>query len=167
MPDPDAKLPLLQPLLAAAAGTAALGAAVSSAAGPLAAIAGGISLAGVTFGVALLMVPTLYVGSSLIGQRPSMATIFSGAIDALGRAGGVALGLSPALLFLVATTIDPGTAAALAHLAVAGCITLGLVAFHRATFEDHERPLGLGLGLYLVWSLIGLGIGWRLWLPTL
>ncbi len=155
---PPTPLPLT--LLLAAAGPLAAGACLTLRLEPADIPLGAASLAAVILGLAALMLPGLYISTAFTGVAPPARHVLRAALDALGATGLLLLGLSPALAFLVATTTSWGAAFTLGHLVVGLASLIGLRTLYTRLFTP-ERALK-ALPVYLIWALITLVMGWRL-----
>lgn len=143
------------------AGPALLGACAGFPAGVGSAVHQGTAVPMALLGVTAMMVPALYIGASFAGIAPSarrMARATSGTLRDMGR---VCLGLTPALAFMAATGHDPSTATVFGILALGAVALLGMRALYLRLFAGQPRRLAT-LPLYLIWSLVSLGIGWQL-----
>ena len=72
--------------------------------GPAAMVMRALSVAAITLGATVVMLPPLYIASTTFGVAPPAAEFLKCASTALRSAGVVLLGLAPPLAFLVATS---------------------------------------------------------------
>ena len=113
-------------------------------------------------GVVLLATPALIVGHQFLGMKAAPASLVSAVADAFARAGIVALGGAPAVLWLAATSEMGPT------LGVLGLLGIGAFALCRviANLYDVERAAGgaieVATGFALVWTGLAALIGLRL-----
>lgn len=120
-------------------------------------------LPAVFFGVGLLMAPALYIVGAFLGVAPPVDRILVAARATFRDLGMLLLGMLPALLFLEVTTQRDETVLVLGHAVIGLATTLALIAFFRRVFAgEHKRVVPVLL--YLVWSAVCLGMGWRVFL---
>lgn len=158
--------PNLTALLAAAAGPAAIGAVLGMPRGGLAMASGAAILPGILLGVTLLMVPALYIATSLLGAAPPARETPRHLTRALGAMGIVLLGLAPPSAFLAATMGSAGTALALGALVTIGGTLIGLRRLFAGMFAE-QRAGVLAVFACVAWSLVALVIGGRLFFDAL
>lgn len=140
----------------AIAGTLALGLCLGLPLGTRPMLAGAGLLPLIVVGTTLIMLPALYIGSSLMGHPLPMTELGRTSLGTLRSFGLVAAGLSPAAAFLLLT----GTShyelllvALVGSAAIIGLRTLYL------SVTQREAPSWQQRGLVAVWGLISLGIG--------
>ena len=130
-----------------------------------------LALPAIFVGVGLLMTPALYIAAAFLGAAPSASEVAAAAGSTLKNAGVILLGLTPALAFLVATTNRPGTVLLLAHGVVGLTAVLALGMLFRRLFRRPDGAAACGKlrvsALFLAWSAVTLGLGWRMLLSTL
>lgn len=152
----------MQKLLLIVSGPALVGACAGIGVSAQTTIASAGTLPGVVIGLAVLMVPALYIGLALLDAAPEAADVLDGAVDGLVRMGMYCLGLAPALLFLAATSASEGPAVVLARLVLAVGALVALWRFGalvRAQSDDFGPAASAVFG---VWALTGLVIGWAM-----
>lgn len=159
----------------AAAGPAAIGAVLGMPRGGAAMASGAAMLPGVVLGVTALMVPALYIATSLLGAAPPAKETPAHLGRALRAMGTVLLGLAAPAAFLVATTARgtgrEGLSSAATALVLGGVVTafgtfVGLRRLFQGLFGG--RPTGAtAMVVCAVWSIVALVIGGRLFLVTL
>lgn len=146
-------------LALAVAGPAALGVALASR--DIGSASEVLRLPVLWIGVAALMTPALYIVAALSGLAPSAREVVGSAVDALGRGGGLVLGLAPALLFLVATSFSGAVARGLVGLAaIVGAVAALGVLFHRLYVEPDAGVSARFV--FMGWAAVLLGIGVQL-----
>ncbi len=136
-------------------GAAALGWISRLHGGTLAAAESSLAAPAIVFGVCILLSPALYIGLSLAGAQTS-SSLFIRAIACGWRASGlVALGLAPALLFVVATTTSEGLALAFGALAISCSLAVGLVALAK----ESARHSFMSLVCFVGWAVAAFSVG--------
>jgi len=143
----------------ALAGPALAGAALGLPHGPAALATRAALLPAIIVGVALIMLPALYIGAAFLGVAPNARSVISAAGSALADTGMVFLGLAPALLFLVAASTVTTTVVGLGYLTVALAVAIGLRALYLRLFTGNARR---SVPLFACWAMVSLGIGARL-----
>jgi hypothetical protein len=143
----------------AIAGPALVGAALGLHAGPAELLARAATLPAIVVGVALLMLPALYIGAAFLGVAPRAGAVARSGVAALADTGVVMLGLAPSLLFLVAASTSAAAVSALALIVLALAVAIGLRALFARLFE---RRGAAAIGLFACWSLVSAGIGAQL-----
>ena len=133
--------------------------------GLLEALEASVAVPAVLVGVALLMAPALYIGAAFLGVAPAARDAARAVGAALADAGLLMLGLVPAFAFLLATSGDVALFL-LTHLVVLTSVAVALLALRRRLFAGSGRPIA-STALFLLWALVGLGIGERLFLEAL
>lgn len=145
-----------QDLVLATAGIVLAGAAAGLPQGGAAAAAGGVALPLIVAGVVATTVPALYIGAAYLGVAPSAAAI-AGAVRAGVRSGGLyALGLAPAMLFLLSTATGATMRAMVPGLVTYAGAVAGLAAMSRALELHERRRFGR---LFAAWAILALSIG--------
>lgn len=112
----------------------------------------------VMLGAAALMLPALYIGAALGGFAPSPSRLLQAALEALGAAGLLLLGLAPALAFLLATSTSALVRAQLAPATALLGALFGLGVLSRALFTGGVKARLL----FTLWAMVTLTIGARL-----
>lgn len=158
--------PTLTTLLLAAGGPAAIGAVLGMPRGGLAMASGAAMLPAILLGVTSLMLPALYITTSLLGAAPPAGETPAMLGRALRATGTVLLGMAAPSAFLAATMGSASTALALGALVTMGGALVGLRSLFAGMFSG--RPVGaLGVFVCVAWSLVALTIGGRLFFDTL
>jgi len=156
----------VQAVLVAAAGPAAIGAVLGMPRGGLAMASGAAILPAILLGVTVLMVPALYITTSLLGAAPparETPTHLGGALRAMGT---ILLGLAPPSAFLAATMGSGATVLVLGALVTTFGTLVGLRRLFAGMFGG--RPAGMPAVLACaLWSLVALVIGGRLFWQAL
>jgi hypothetical protein len=147
-------------VLLAMAGPVAVGAVLGGERGLFAAAHVALGLPVVIGGLTAAMMPALYIGLAVTGAAPSAAGVALATGRGLRAMGLALLGVVAPLLFLLATVQDSRMAIALGSLVVGGAAFAGLRALHRALFG--AAGPARAQAVMLVWSLLALGIGARL-----
>jgi hypothetical protein len=153
-------------LAVTAAGPFALGVAVGLGSSLSAVLIGSLSLPAVLLGVALLLVPALYIVAALTGVAPPAREMLAQTAAAMRSGSIVLLGLAPALAFLATSSADKSIAPVLAMGALGCGALLGFRDLYRRMFTDldeHQRALSV----FVAWALVASGIGAKLVLSTL
>ena len=147
----------------ALAGPAAMGMAMGLGASIGAVIQWGVALPLMVGGLALVLVPALYIAISLSGNAPAPAPgdVARAALTALNDVGTMLLGLAPALGFMVVTTQNRATIiVATVFLAIG--VVLALRGLFLRLFAT-EGPVWVvpapTVVAYLAWCAVSLGIG--------
>lgn len=153
--------------LLAAAGPAALGACLGMPRGLGAMFEQAASLPAIFAGTTLITLPALYIGAAVFGVAPSARRVAASAAEGLAAAGLAFLGLAPALLFLLSTSVDEASALPLLLGTIVAAIGafFGLRAFHQRLFAGVEQR-GRAFAVFAGWSLVAAGIGARLFLAS-
>ncbi len=144
-------------LVWAAAGPAALGLTLGLVRPDGPGLLAAVLLPAVVGGVLVLTTPALYISAAFAGMAPAPRALLGVLRRALRDGGLVMAGLAPGLLFLVATTESARAATALGALAVATGALVGLRLLYGRLFGGDDT--GRGLGLFLPWAGVTLGIG--------
>jgi hypothetical protein len=147
--------------LLALSGPVAIGAIVGANNGTFAATRTAIALPAVIAGLAVAMVPALYIGLAVTGSAPSPSSVLAAAGRGLRALGVSLIGVAAPLLFVLMTMQRPRVAVTLGAIAVAGAAFAGLRALYRSLFAD--APPFLPQAILATWSLLALGIGVRLY----
>lgn len=126
-----------------------------------------VTLPGAVLGTTLLMLPALYIGSALAGADTHARQMVRDAVGALREAGIGCLGLTPALLFLCATSSGGAGQLAVAFGLLVAAM-LGLRGFYVRLFDELELGLAKGKAvlIFAAWALVALGIGARMAAPA-
>jgi hypothetical protein len=140
-------------------GPVAVGAALGLPFGAKALLTEAAVVPAVVLGLTLLMVPALYIGTSLLGVAPPAGC-------ALRASGTVLLGLAPPTAFLLATTTDPRVVKLLAVAVVAGSVLCGLRILYLSMFHSRGTHLR-ALPVFVAWAFVCGAIGARLLTSTL
>jgi len=148
--------------LLAVAGPAAIGASLGLRADVPTLLSNAAWMPLIVLGVMALMLPGLYIASAFADIAPPARDVARGALRALEALGLCALGLAPALAFLVSTSTSAVTNLVLGHVVLALAAMLGLTAFYRSLFAD--RPAVRAVPLFGFWALLTVAIGWRFFL---
>ena len=144
--------------LVAAAGPLAIGALVGAQGGAALIAERAMTLPILFFGVSVVMLPALYIGTSFIGAAPPAGAVGAAFVRGFRACGTILLGLAAPVAFLLATTQSDSLALSLGAL-VAG---LGAIAGLRVIFADlfAENPEPILLrGVFGAWSAVSLAIG--------
>ncbi len=147
-------------LLFALAGPVALGALLGLEVGPATALLKALILPTILLGVATVMVPALYIGSTLTGMAPP-ASAMAGSLGRGFRACGlVMLGLAGPVLFLLATTESATTTTFLGICTTLAGVSAGLRIIFADLFEKRSLTACMA---FAAWALVALGIGLHLY----
>ncbi len=151
----------LQALLLALAGSAGIGAIAGIDRGAFAVLHDAAVLPACIGMVTLVLVPALYIGSSLGGLNIRLPELGRAVLAGLRSAGVAALGLMAPMLFLLTSTASQFVAQLLVFSALffVGC--LGLWATYRRLYGNTAQTLGVA-SMYSLWSLVFVGIGAKL-----
>ena len=117
-------------------------------------------------GVGALMIPALYIVTSLIGVAPPAQQVVRAATSALRSSGTIMLGLAPATVFLMATSRTE-LAALILGMLIAG---VSMFAAFRGLFSDLFACSGVrprAVPVFLLWSGVSLGLGAHLFIGAL
>lgn len=147
--------------LAAVAGPAVAGAACGLCLGNGHTLRLAVSLPAIFVGLALLTGPALYIAAAFLDLAPEPGRLARGVARSVSDAGIVLLGLCPALLLLISTATATRSVLAFSVMVVALAAVLGLGLACLRVFGGRGH-LGRGLALSMVWALICMGIGARL-----
>lgn len=158
-------------LLLGVMGCAGLGAAAGIDAGVFAVAHDAMTLPASVALVIVVLAPALYITVSMAGFAIRLPTLGAAILAGVRATGVAALGLMAPVLFLLASTSSPALSLLLVAAVLLFVGVLGLWAIHRHLFADLEdAQLGSRTAistLYLVWSLVFLGIAARLILQNL
>lgn len=126
-----------------------------------------VTLPAAVLGTTLLMLPALYIGSALAGADTHARQMLRDALGALREAGIGCLGLTPALLFLCATS-GGGAGELAVGFGLLVAAMLGLRGFYVRLFDELELGLAKGKAvlIFAAWALVALGIGARMAAPA-
>jgi hypothetical protein len=145
-----------------ATGPLVLGATLHLSSGWRAALHGAVGLAGTIGVVALIMLPTLYIGGSVLGVLPGATRTTAAALRGLRAFGIVLLGLAPPAAFLLATGVVAETVLVLGALVLVGAMLCGMaVLYGDLTQAQVDMPLRFP-AFFFAWAIVGCGIGARL-----
>jgi hypothetical protein len=153
-------------VLVTVAGPVAVGAALGLPFGPRALLTEAAVVPAVVLGLTLLMVPALYIGTSLLGVAPPAASAVTTVGYALKASGTVLLGLAAPTAFLLATTSDPRVVRFLAVVVVAASVLCGLRILYLSMFHSRGTHLR-ALPVFVAWAFVCGAIGARLLTSTL
>ena len=165
-----------QDLLQAIAGPVVLGGVLGIPMGTSALLQEAATLPAVLFGTTLLMVPALYIGSTILGVAPSAQAVARAVGKGLSACGALLLGLAPLCAFLLVTTADLdmtwffgtsdhfGVVWLFGVCALATGLFFGLRALRDAMFKEEKKALWLPL--FWSWSFVALLVGERLFTRT-
>ena len=166
-------------VLLALGGAAATGAILGLPEGPMVIGARALALPAILLGVAVVMVPPLYIASTTFGVAPPAARFLECTSDALRDGGRVLLGMAPALAFMVATSTIGETVWVLGNLVVVLAALLATRTLYLSLFfggigaEAARGPLVEArllprrpMMIYLLWIAVGGTIGANLFQGT-
>ncbi len=108
--------------------------------------------------VTLVLVPALYIGSSMGGVEIKLEELGRAVLAGLRSAGVAALGLMAPMLFLLASTVDPRVSQFLVSSTLLFVACLGLWATYRRLYGPQPQPAGVATA-YCIWCLVFVGIG--------
>lgn len=152
-------------LSVALAGPAALGAIIGLKLSLGTALMMGLTLPLVCLGVGVMTLPGFYVACSLLGIVPRAQVMGRIAVWGARDLGLVMLGLSPAMLLVIASLSSVDEAVVVGSLGVVASAMFGARAlFHR--LMDERRDMRLFL-VFLAWMVLSAGLGWELYLMAL
>ncbi len=163
--DLEAPSPEWRDLAIALVGPAAVGACVGWPSGgtPLLVMSGLVPLSFLIVGA--LTLPGLYVGSALMGAAPPARVMSRVAIGAFKDQGLVFLGLTPAMLFLCATSTDVYEALVVGTIGVFLGAMVGVrVFFLRLSRVTEDAHLAWAFAL---WAIVSAFLGWEVYLEML
>jgi hypothetical protein len=113
-----------------------------------------------------MLFPALYVATALFSIAPPAAEFAKAVWTALGDASVVLLGLSPALAFLLATTVDDRVVIwAGAPVCLVGAL-FGFRSLYLRLFDGSERPAA-ALMLFGIWTTLVIAVSARVVLGVL
>ncbi|MCC6972352.1 MAG: hypothetical protein IT434_19220 [Phycisphaerales bacterium] len=115
-----------------------------------------------TFGLLLVTVPGLYIGSALVGRAPSIVSLWKTTAEALSRAGVLLLGCAPATLLLVATATTTDLTSLFVGLPFAIAAVAFLRLLHNGLYREAEAQETTPRFLFVGWAGVTLLIGVRL-----
>lgn len=149
--------------------------------GPVGMALEAVTVATLAVGIAIVMVPPLYIMSAALGFAPAAGEFVAGTADSMRRAGIVLFGLAPPLAFLTATSAVAETRWLLAN-AVVGLAALLAVRglWYRLFAGEGDRdmpavvvltPQRAGLfrapmALFLLWLTVGASVASSLFQKT-
>jgi hypothetical protein len=128
---------------------------------PVAAARTAMALPAIGAVVAALMLPALYIGTSLVGEAPRARALAGAALHAAQSCGHALLGMAIPLAFLLATTRSTATASWIGAATLAMGAWCGLRVLRDDAIGSDPEPRSWWI--YAVWSLTALGIGARLY----
>lgn len=140
-------------------GPAAVGVALALNATLSTALMHAVAFPTVIVGVAMLMVPALYIGVTILDRSPTAHAITTGLSAALRDTGLILLGFALPVAFVVRCAGPGSTMLAVGLGVVAFALAVGLLTLHGALFRGRGRRMQ---ALFAGWSLIGVAIGARL-----
>lgn len=108
--------------------------------------------------VTLVLVPALYIGSSMGGVEIKLQELGRAVLAGLRAAGVASLGLMAPMLFLLTSTVDPRVSQLLVSAVLLFVGSLGLWATYRELYGPLPQPAGIATA-YCIWSLVFVGIG--------
>ncbi len=150
----------------ASAGPVAIGAILGMQSGAPAIVEKSLALPLLLVGVAVIMLPALYIGISLIGAAPPARDVMRAVARGFRACGVILLGLTAPSAFLLATSQN-GVLAALLGAAV---VAVGAFAGLRVIFSDlvsrRSEPV-LIAAVFALWSLVSLAIGARMYFQVM
>lgn len=152
----------LRPLLPAVLGPLALGLCVAFRAQTLESLEMAMLLPLCTFGLLLVTVPGLYIGSALLGRAPSIVTLWQTVATALGRAGVLLLGCAPAALFLVASSASTELVSLFIGAPMVAAAAAFLRLLYRGLYVDVKASETTPRYLFVGWAGVTLLIGLKL-----
>jgi hypothetical protein len=144
--------------LLAVTGPALVGAALGMPFGLSRLLSQAAAVPAIVVGLSVLMIPALYIATTLIGVAPAAERVAAASVSALGAAGTVLLGLAPATLFLIATSRTTLVVWVLGFLV----LSAGMLASLRILFSDLFSTSGArlrALPVFLIWTVVTLGLG--------
>ncbi len=117
-------------------------------------------------GVAIMMIPVLYIGLNLVDVAPSVRQVAMAVLRGARISGVVLLGLVPPTIFLLATTQNGVLVNWLGAtlLATAACAALRVL--YMDLFGGQSVSIRAA-SLFAAWSLVSMGIGASLYFDTL
>lgn len=145
-------------LVIGALGCAGLGAAAGIDRGVFAVVHDAAALPASVALVAMVLVPALYIATSMMGLAIGLSDLGAAVVAGLRACGVAALGLVAPMLFLLVTTANSAASRVLVSAVLLFVAVLGLRAIHARLYGEAGRAPGIA-ALYLLWSLIFLGIG--------
>lgn len=108
--------------------------------------------------VTLVLVPALYIGSSMGGMEIRLQELGRAVLAGLRSSGVAALGLLAPMLFLLTSTVDPRVSRFLVAAVLLFVSCLGLWATYRRLYGQEAQPAAVA-ALYSLWALVFIGIG--------
>ncbi len=163
---PETTQPLWQRMLIGVGGPAVAG----TCAGSLYGVDGLLAFGALTplsfLGITFITLPGFYIGTALLNIAPEPREVSRVALGALHDQGVAYLGLSPALLFLCATSTNlyEGTVIGMVGLGLGALV--GVSAFYRRLRKTMAEPKALFL-IFTLWFLLCAGLSWELYLKIL
>lgn len=117
-----------------------------------------------TFGLLVVTVPGLYIGSALVGRAPSILVLWRTTAQALGRSGVLLLGCAPAALFLVATTTTNDLVGVFLGVPLGAAAFAFLRLLYRGLYVDAIEAESTPRALFVGWAGVTMLIGLKLFL---
>jgi hypothetical protein len=145
-------------------GPAACGAVLGLPAGPAKVAVLAVVVPAAVLGLAVLMVPALYVGATLAGVAPPARQVVKAAGDAITGCGIALLGLVPPTGFVVATANRSRGIWVVGLVVIGAAVIVGLARLYRELFGEPARRAPF---LFGTWALVALGLGARLFVEVL
>jgi hypothetical protein len=108
--------------------------------------------------VTLVLVPALYIGSSMGGMEIRLQELGRAVLAGLRAAGVAALGLMAPMLFLLTSTTNPRVSEFLVSAVLLFVGSLGLWATYRRLYGPRPQSTGVATA-YVLWALVFVGIG--------
>ena len=145
-------------VLACLAGPAAVGAALGIPFGARGIWTESLILPAIACGVAILSLPALYIGMTLLHVAPPAPAVAKAGFEAMRSLGLALLGLAPACLFLLSTSRSTASAWLLGF-AVLGFGSLAGLRTLFGTLREGSASSFPRLCLFAAWSVVTLGLG--------
>lgn len=108
--------------------------------------------------VTMVLVPALYIGSSMGGMEIRLQELGRAVLAGLRAAGVAALGLMAPMLFLLTSTTNPRVSEFLVSVVLLFVGCLGLWATYRRLYGPRPQSTGV-ITAYVLWALVFVGIG--------
>jgi hypothetical protein len=105
--------------------------------------------------------PALYIGLSLSNAAPPARQVARSVVASLSSAGLCMVGLSPATLFLVASTQSTALVETLGATVIGGAAVLGMRQLWQLVFAE-QRASALSVMVYGAWASVALVLGAKL-----
>lgn len=120
----------------------------------------------IVVGLTVLMLPALYIATTLMGTAPSAQRMGAASIAALRSGGTLLLGLTPASLFLIATSQTALVVWVLGFLVLGASQLTALRWLYSDLLSGSARRTRV-MPVFVVWSLVSMGLGAHLFARTL